>query len=318
MSSKDTLRVNLQDLFEEYAWKKFTEDWNIIKRVFRRRSKYKIVIRWELLEFKHETTKFKDRLEAVNATPGGASISGKSGAECPMVSNDVVLYQAEYKNKTPLKQEYTFSSTRQTTSSTTVELHESYTMGHECNIEISVPGDVVTVGAGLSGNLSVSKIDQESFESTTTWTVDTKVEVESGHRAEAKVYVSERNSIADFEVKTTMKIVDGKDLPIVIRRVSDDKIVFVILLPDLEDVFGDLIKKDEKDEKDKNKEEKQKKFQSSKYIDNSELRSTPIYRHEIITCTRGTCKSVSWRNQQVEVQSERMSSYTALEWWPRD
>ena len=140
MSSKDTLRVNLQDLFEEYAWKKFTEDWNIIKRVFRRRSKYKIVIRWELLEFKHETTKFKDRLKAVNATPGGASISGKSGAECPMVSNDVVLYQAEYKNKTPLKQEYTFSSTRQTTSSTTVELHESYTMGHECNIEISVPG----------------------------------------------------------------------------------------------------------------------------------------------------------------------------------
>ena len=316
MSSKDTLRVNLQDLFEEYAWKEFTKDWNIIKRVFRRRSKYKIVIRWELLEFKHETTKFKDRLKAVNATPGGVSISGESGAECPMVSNDVVLYQAEYKNKTPLKQEYTFSSTRQTTSSTTVELHESYTMGHECNIEISVPGDVVTVGAGLSGNLSVSKIDQESFESTTTWTVDTKVEVESGHRAEAKVYVSERNSIADFEVKTTMKIVDGKDLPIVIRRVSDDKIVFVILLLDLEEVFGDLIKKDENNENNENnenKDEKQKKFQSSEYIDNSELWSTPIYRHEIITYTRGTCKSVSWRNQQVEVQSERMSSYTALE-----
>ena len=168
----------------------------------------------------------------------------------------------------------------------------------------------MTVGAGLSGNLSVSKIDKESFESTTTWTVDTKVEVESGHRAEATVYVSERNSIADFEVTTTMKIVDGKNLPIVIRRVSDDKIVYVILLPDLEAVFWDLIKKDEKDE---NKDEKPKKFQSSEYIDNSELRSKPVYRHEIITNTRGTCKSVSWRNQHVEVQSERMSSYTALE-----
>ena len=312
MSSKDTLRVNLQDLFEEYAWKKFTEDWNIIKRVFRRRSKYNIDIRWELLEFKHETTKFKDRLKAVNATPGGVSISGESGAECPMVSNDVVLYQAEYKNKTPLKQEYTFSSTSQTTSSTTVELHEGYTMGHKCNIEISVPGDVVTVGAGLSGKLSVSNIDKESFESTTTWTVDTKVEVESGHRAEAKVYVSERNFIADFEVKTTMKIVDGNDLPIFIRRVSNDMIDHIIFLHDLEDVFLDLIKKDE------NKDEKNKKFQSSEYVDDHSLWNNPIYRHEIITYTRGTCKSVSWKNQHMEVQSQRMSSYTALEWWPRD
>nr|XP_022301434.1 uncharacterized protein LOC111109556 [Crassostrea virginica] len=312
MSSVDTLRVNLQDLFEEYAWKKFTEDWNIVKRVFRRRSKYYFGIRWELLEFKHETTKYDDRLEAVNATPGGVSISGESGAKsgCPMVSNDVVLYQAEYKNKTPLKQEYTFSSTRQTTSSTTVELHETYTKGHECNIEISVPGDAVTVGAGLSGNLSVSKIDQESFESTTTWTVDTKVEVESGHRAEAKVYVSERNSIADFEVKTTMKIVDGKDFPIVIRRMSDDKIVYVTYVRFLEDVFWDLIQKDEEDE---NKDKEPKKFQLSEYIDKSELRTVPLRRHEIITYTRGTCKSVSWKNQHVEVQSERMSSYTALE-----
>ena len=312
MSSVDTLRVNLQDLFEEYAWKEFTKDWNIVKRVFRRRSKYYFGIRWELLEFKHETTKYDDRLEAVNATPGGVSISGESGAKsgCPMVSNDVVLYQAEYKNKTPLKQEYTFSSTRQTTSSTTVELHETYTKGHECNIEISVPGDAVTVGAGLSGNLSVSNIDKESFESTTTWTVDTKVEVESGHRAEAKVYVSERNSIADFEVKTTMKIVDGKDLPIVIRRVSDDKIVYVTHVRYLEGVFWDLIQKDEEDE---NKDKEPKKFQLSEYIDNSELWTGPLCRHEIITYTRGTCKSVSWRNQHVEVQSERMSSYTALE-----
>ena len=298
MSSEDKYRINLQDLFEEYAWRRFTARRSILSRLFSRRSKYYIDIRWGFIEFKHETTRFDERPDAVDTTPGEVSVSGESGAKSgsPKVSKDVVLYRSDYENRTPMHQEYTFSSTRETTNSTTVELQESYTKGGECNIEISVPGDLVTVGAGLSGELSVSNTETESFTSTATWTVDTKIAVKSGHRAEATVHVSERNSIADFEVKTTMKITDGKELPIAIRRLSDDKIVHVVIVPDLLDVFYDLV-------------EKNQNVQSSEYLDKS--RKPNRKRHEVIMYTRGTCKSISWKNQHVEVHSKRISSYSS-------
>lgn len=296
MGSEDKFRVNLQELFEDYAWRRFSARRNIFSRIFSRRSKYYIDIRWGFIEFKHETTRFKERPDAVDHTPAQVSVSGESGArEKPKVSRDVVLYKSDYENKTPLDQEYTFSSTRETTNSTTIEFQESYTKGGECNIEISVPGDLVTVGAGLSGELSVTKTESETFQTTTTWTVDTKVGVKKGHRAEAEVHVSERNSVADFEVKTTMKITDGKELPIAIRRLSDDNVVHVVVVPDLLDVFYDLVQKNQNVTK-------------SEYLDKS--RKTPRKRHNVILYTRGTCKSISWKNQHVEVNSKRIASYS--------
>lgn len=296
MPSGHDFRVNLQDLFEEYAWKRFTARRSILSRIFSRRSKYYIDVRWGYIEFKHETTRFEERPDAVDGTPAEISVSGEGGAKgSPKISKDVILYKSDYENKTPLDQEYNFSSTRETTNSTTVEFQECYTKGGECNIEISVPGDLVTVGAGLSGELSVTETESETFETTTSWTVDTKINVKKGHKAEAQVHVSERNSVADFEVKTTMKIVDGKELPIAIRRVSDDKIVHVVGVPDLQDVFFEL-------------EETNPNVETSEYIDNS--RKTPRKRHNVIMYTRGTCKSISWKNQHVEVHSEKISSYS--------
>lgn len=296
MSTEDKFRINLQELFEDYAWRRFSARRNILSRIFSRRSKYYIDIRWGFVEFKHETTRFEERPDIVDRTPGGISVSDESGARgTPKISRDVVLYQSDYENKTPLDQEYTFSSTRETTNSTTVEFQESYTKGGECNIEISVPGDLVTVGAGLSGELSVTKTESETFETKTSWTVDTKVGVKRGHRAEAQVHVSERNSIADFEVKTTMKITDGKELPIAIRRLSDDKVVHVVVVPDLLDVFYDL-------------EQNNQNVTKSEYLDKS--RKTPRKRHNVILFTRGTCKSISFKNQHVEVNSKRISSYS--------
>lgn len=296
MATKNDFKLNLQDLFEEYAWRRFNDTRNVFSRMFNRRSKFYIDVRWGYIEFKHETTRFEERPDVVDVTPAEISVSEVSDVKgSPKASKDVILYQSDYENRTPMDQEYNFSSTRDTTNSTTVELQENYTKGGECSLEISVPGDLVTVGAGLSGSLSVTKTETETFETTTSWTVDTKINVRKGHRAEAKVHVSERNSVADFEVKTTMKVIDGKELLIAIRRVSDDKLVHIVGVPDLLDVFYKLVETNPNVEK-------------LEYLDKS--RSTPRKRHKVILYSRGTCKSMSWKNQHVEVHSERIPSYS--------
>jgi hypothetical protein len=293
--NQNDFKLNLQELFEEYAWKRFNNTRSVVSRIFKRRSKFYIDVRWGYVDFKHETTRFEERPDAVDVTPAEISVSGETNVKgSPKASKDVILYQSDYENRTPMDQEYNFSSTRETTNSTTVELQESYTKGGECNIEISVPGDLVTVGAGLSGELCVTETETETFETTTSWTVDTKINVQKGHKAEAKVHVSERNSVADFEVKTTMKVIDGKELLIAIRRVSDDKLVHIVGVPDLLDVFYELV-------------ENNSNVESVEYLDKT--RSTPRKRHKVILYSRGTCKSMSWKNQHVEVHSERIPSY---------
>ena len=290
MRVKANFRTNLEELFDEYAWKRFNKKRCIVSRIFSRRSKYYVDVRWRSIEFTHETKNFTERSEASNTTRGGEAIPAENSA---IVSKDVVLYQTDYKNETPVDQEYTFSSTRVTTSSTTIELQDNYTTELTWKFEVKVPGNNVTAGVDASNTLSFSSMERESFESSTTWTVDTKIKVNSGYRAEAKVCVSERYSIADFKVETTMKIADGKDLPIAIRRVSDNEIVHVMVVPDLREVFHDIMKTN-------------KNITSLEYWDESV--QTAKKRYKIIMHMHGTCKSTSWKNQHVEVNSVKIGS----------
>jgi hypothetical protein len=259
--------------------------------MFKRRSKFYIDVRWGYLDLKHETTRFDERLDSVDVTPAEISVSEETNVKRrPKASKDVILYQSDYENKTTMDQEYNFSSTRETKNSTTVELQESYFQGGKCNIEIKVPEYFFALG----GELCVRKPKTETTETTTSWTVNTKINVQKGHKAEAKVHVSKQNSVADFEVKTTMKVIDGKELLIAIRRVSDNKLVHIVGVPDLLDVFYELV-------------ENNSNVESVEYLDTT--RSTPRKRHKVILYSRGTCKCTLFANQHVEVHSERIPSY---------
>lgn len=283
--------INIEEILKEYAWKRFVKTKRLFVRPFTRKCNYYVDINWGYLEFKHVTQRFDIRPDTTNTLPEeveSSSVSpGKQGVDKDG-SKNVVLYKSKYENKTPLDQQYTFSTTRETKASCTVELQESYTKGADCNIEISVPGDIVTIGAGLSGELAVTKTKSESFEETITWEVNTQINVAIGHTAEATVFVSERNSMADFEVQTTMSLPDGKDMPIAIRRVSDDSIVYTDYVNDLAHVFTDVAEN----------QDHIVKLEKSRDNKRGQLRKNVIFT------THGTCKSVSWKNQDVNVQSK--------------
>lgn len=291
--------VNLEEILEKYTWKRYKSDKGFIKNLFTRKSNYYVDIRWGYLEFSHKTTRFDIRPDAADMVPaeiatssrpsGGKSGDKKSPSRSPGGSKEVILYKSDYVNDTPLEQKYTFSTTRTTTASTSIELEETFTKGGEASIEISVPGDIVTVGAGLSGELSVTETEGQTFEESLTWEVNTEINVDKGHKAEAVVVVSEKNSLADFEVKTTVSLPDGKDLPIAIRRRSDDAIEYVIIVNDLKAVFGSYAEGRNNIDLAQNPDEKRK-----------------MMRYDVIFTTHGTCKSISWKNQHVEVHSEEL------------
>ncbi|OWF46264.1 uncharacterized protein LOC110455971 [Mizuhopecten yessoensis] len=291
-SSERVYSVNLEKIINDYTWNRFRKTKHLLRRPFCRKSNYYIDINWGYADFKHDTVRFDIRPYSTIALPGEiatgsaeASPSKQQGVDKDGNKN-VVLYKSKYENRTPLDQQYTFTTTRETKASCNVEFQETYTKGAECNIEIKVPGDIVTIGAGLSGELSVTKTKSETFEETITWEVNTQINVAKGHTAEATVVVSERNSMADFEVKSTMSLPDGKDMPVSVRRISDDAIVYTDIINDLAPVFSEVAKENPNVELVKWKDQKR-----------------GMLRSNVILTTHGTCKSVSWKNQNVHVNS---------------
>lgn len=300
--NEQMFNLNLEEILEKYTWKRYKSDKGFIKNLFTRKSNYYVDIRWGYLEFTHKTTRFDIRPDVADMVPaeiatssgssGGKSAAKKSPSRSPGGSKEVILYKSDYENDTPLDQKYTFSTNRTTTTSTSIEFEETFTKGGEASIEISVPGDIVTVGAGLSGELTVTEKEGQTFEETLTWEVNTEINVAKGHKAEAVVVVSEKNSLADFEVKTTMSLPDGKDLPIAIRRRSDDAIEYVVIVNDLKAVFANYAEGRRNIEILQNPDEKRK-----------------MMRHNVIFTTHGTCKSISWKNQHVEVHSVKFKDF---------
>ncbi|XP_033731124.1 uncharacterized protein LOC117320722 [Pecten maximus] len=287
--------VNIEELIKDYTWNRFRKTKHLLRRPFIRKCNYYIDINWGYLEFKHDTVRFDIRPDGASTLPeevgtGSAQCSPSKQGVDKDGSKNVVLYKSKYENRTPRDQQYTFSTTRETKASCTVEFQESYTKGGECNVEIKVPGDIVTIGAGLSGELAVTKTKTETFEETITWQVNTQINVAQGHTAEATVFVSERNSVADFEVKTTMSLPDGKDMPVAVRRISDDSILYTDIINDLAYVFSEMSKKANNIVK----------------LEKSKDHKRGMLRSNVILTTHGTCKSVSWKNQNVNVRSKEV------------
>ena len=294
MAKNQLYSINIEDAIRRYAWKQYKSEIGLAKRIFHRKSKYDIDIRWGFVEFKHERKYFKLRPDKddplpVEVTSASENVGNPETREKPPVT----LYTSEYENRTPMDQQYSFNTTRETTASTSIEFQESYTKGGECNIEISVPGDIVTVGAGLSGELSVTETEGQTFEETMSWQVDTQINVKKGHKAEATVKVFEKTSIADFEVETTVSIMEGKDLPVGIREIKTGKLVYTVPIPDLRFAFFELAEKN---------------GELVKLVPVTDSTNN-MKRHNLILTTRGTCKSVSWKNQQVEVKSDPIEGF---------
>ncbi|XP_052791646.1 uncharacterized protein LOC128225787 [Mya arenaria] len=264
-------QVNLQEFIENYAWDCFQEDMGFIRGIFNRQSNYYFDISWGYLDFSH-TTDCQERPVTVNLN-----------------QRNVELYYSEYENKTNTKQSHTFSTSRETSATTRIELQENYTNGATTNLEVDLAG-FVQFGGGVNGSLSVTETNSQEFNNTITWKFDTNVEIQPMNRARVTVSVHEQPSILDFTVTTTLSL-PRKTLPVSIRRKRDDKIVKTYYITNLHAIF---VEYNQKYETDENKIVK---------IETRPVEGSSIDEVIAVITSRGTCKNVSWKKQHVEVQS---------------
>ncbi|KAL3846892.1 hypothetical protein ACJMK2_017844 [Sinanodonta woodiana] len=249
-SNQKLYSIDLKNCIEQYAWKKFRENTGCFRSLLVSKNKHY-----------HETTSGVPEIQAVD------------------------LYKSDHEKKTSLTQQYTFSATRETRSSATVEVQDNYTLEGSMNLEIDL-GGFGKLGGGFSQSLSATKTSCETFEKALGWAVNTEVRVKPWHKAIASLRVYELNKVYDLEVKTTVSLPRGH-LPVATRSKKDDTIVWVFGITKLPVIF---------DEKFRRK--------SNIVIVEEHLRDVDRIRENIELTTHGVCKIVSWTEQHVKVESE--------------
>ena len=266
-------QINLQELVENYIWNKFKNDTGFPKKFFLCKSRYYCDVRWGHVEFSHKT-------------------SAEERPKTPLTKQrDVQLYCSEYENKTSHVQSYTFSTSRETTATTKVELQENYTIGAETNLEINF-GEVVKFGGGVSGSMSITDTKGEEFSKTVSWNIDTVIKVPSWNKATASLHVFEEPSILDFTVETTVSLAaPSRSLPVTIRRRSNDEKVKTYWIENIECLFSEKLT-----ECDPPKVK----------LETRRIGETDTAEVVAILTTRGMCRNQAWQNQHVEVECEPM------------
>lgn len=320
-------QVNLEELIEDYVWMCYKKDLGFFRRIFRRRGHYIFDVRWGYLDFSHVTNPVE---KIPKSSPSGQS-SGVSGQVQGATSSipttgtgsgdtteqsavdaafrglkpqfdeaekkDIELYFSEYENKTETEQSYKFTATRQTTTTTRVEMQENYTLGLTTNLEVNL-AEIVKIGAEASASFSVTETKAEEFSKSLTWNIDTEIRVPRWNKAKATLYVYEMPSKSNFVVKTTVKLTSPLGLPVTIRQAKDGKEVHTEWITDL----GVLFNKD--------------------YLNRSSVEVKPVkviqddgdefMENHIVLTTRGVCRNVAFKNQHVKVECHEMEGAPPL------
>ena len=313
--------IDLQRVIEDEIWERYLRCKSFIQRPFsnKHRKRYYFEINWGAVDFDSKTIRYNPRPQPGSFVPAeigtgttNTHVSGNvtvttagTGTDVTDVSDmspgkkakgkEVDLYETVYENATYTDQKYTLITHKETKKTVSVEFSKGFTKGTTTSIAIPTPDGIPSVGAGTSDTLSVTKSKGQTFEETMSWDVNTEITVGKGQRLTATLAVSEDTKMIDFEVETTMKIIDGECLSVTLRRVSNGESVQVFSIADLETVFAKL-----------------------KDTSGGIIKALPTYTYNniikssVVLVTHGTCKSVSWRNQQVKVNCDRLEGWVDI------
>ncbi|XP_067663396.1 uncharacterized protein [Haliotis asinina] len=265
----DLTRLDLTEVFSDYIWNKlYPEDVGKLKAAMTRRSKCKVEIRWEYLQ-KTSSTEWHDRAQDIDKEP----------------EEPVCMHFAHYENSTGEEQKFSFGAERETVSSATFEFLESYTIGKEASIEIGIP-DYLKIGAGVNEEVTMEKSNSKTFETRLQWSINSDISVNVGQKTKAEMKIVEKKTLSDFTVVSKMSYNDTKEtnrrrLPYVIRD-KDDNVLSVGSILNLEAPFrGRLPEK-------------------------CEMVTFEDGGRTMVIRVSGTCKSITWQEQHVKVESEKL------------
>lgn len=265
--------IDLEKVITEYAWRELKRDlkwYDCVKRV-----DFTFDVSWNFFEFDHKTTKFQLR--------SGGSEGGYRERK------QVELFRTDFTNNTNKDQVYKLRTQRQTKAATAVAIQKGFTLKGNTNFKLKIPPEIghFGVSASADGYLRVCRPRGETFEDTFTWQVDSDVTVEPNHVTNARLLVTEDELVADFEVRTLMRMPTG-EAPIIVKRKSNKEIYAVMMISDLREVFAEIDCKVINISKTEKSESEGKRQQT---------------RYAIEFITHGILESVRWRNQKICLQS---------------
>lgn len=188
-STMATKKVDLQDVIEDWAFKRFAKNASKKERKLIEQAQYSMEVDWKRVRFVHDPPVY----EPEPPKPGTGQLSNQ------------VLFNTTFTNKTDNPQSYTFKTERTTRSSCEVEFEEGFTQGYETSVKLSTPSAILEANAGFHKEISLTKSEGQCVEEELTWGVDSQIQVEGRHRAEAKLIILEEEYKGKFTLKTRIR-----------------------------------------------------------------------------------------------------------------
>ena len=102
-------------------------------------------------------------------------------------------------------QVYNFSAERTSRSTCVTSVEKGVTKGHEFNLQLTTPGEIMQANAGFKRELTITNSNSQTIEEELVWGANSEIKVEGGMSATAKMVISEAEYVGKYVVKTTMK-----------------------------------------------------------------------------------------------------------------
>jgi len=152
---------------------------------------------WSPLEEDTSTEESDAKGATSNPSGGDRSLAGE-----PRTS---VLFETKFINNTSEPQNYTMKTEKTTRSVMQTSVESGYTRGYEMSLKLASPCQVFEANAGFRQEVSLSKVEGESFEEELTWGVESQILVNKHHIAAARLVVDEKRQSGSFVVESRLR-----------------------------------------------------------------------------------------------------------------
>ena len=170
-------------------------------------------INWSHFNIEHETPKYDD--DRKTGTP-----------------HSHVLVTTVFANSTDKDQVYSFKTERKTKSTCMISITRSFRIESHLDVKLTPPNPIIQANAGFKGELSLNKVEGETFEEELTWSVDSQVTVSPNQKTTAELVIKEEEYSGHFTIKSRF---EGK-VHVTLRNKKDHSIV-TTLTGDAEQIF---------------------------------------------------------------------------------
>jgi len=118
--------------------------------------------------------------------------------------NSQTLFKTCFSNKTNTEQEYSFSTERTTRQSCAFSFVKGFSREKECQMAITIPGDILEIGGGMRSEQSVEMGKDETKEQEMTWSVNSLIKVKPHSKTIAELTINELEMDRNFTVATSL------------------------------------------------------------------------------------------------------------------